>query len=733
MNNSFSYYKQLEAKDCGPTCLKMIAKFFGKSFSISFIRNLCLTTREGSSMLGINEAAEKLNLNTFATKISFKTLNEDAPLPCIILWDNYHYVVVYKIKKNMIYVADPAIGKIKYNKEDFIKRWINMSEANDETEEGLALFFEPNENFNNNTLNLEEESKFNPIAYIKKYLTKHKKLVIYLIIFLTLENGLLLFFPFLTQNIVDKGIEPKKLNYVNLILLAQLMIFISLTITQVLRSRILLHLSTRINIAIVSDFFIKLMKLPISFFDSRLTGDIMQRIRDNFRIEQFLTGSSLNTLFSMIQFIIFGGVLIYYNITIFLIFFIGSVLYISWLMFFLEKRKVLDYHRFSQTAEEQSKILELITGMQEIKINNAENQKRQGWEEIQQKLYKIKLKLLNIEQWQSVGSSFISQFKDIFITFFSATLVIKGELTLGAMLSIQYIIGQLNAPLFQLVAFIRLAQDTKISLERLNEIHSKVDEDDLLNKESINLDSKNIIIENVTYNYLGNPNYVLQNLNLTIPKDKITAIVGTSGSGKTTLLKMIMKFYTPNNGSIFLDNINIENITSYNWRENCGVVMQDGFIFNDTIANNITVGFENIDGVKLDYATTVANIKEFIESLPLGLNTHIGTDGMGISGGQKQRILIARAVYKNPHYIFFDEATSALDAVNEKIIHDNLQQFFKGKTVIIIAHRLSTVKNADQIIVLKNGEIAEIGNHQQLVQNKSDYFNLVKNQLELGN
>ena len=718
MNNSFSYYKQLEAKDCGPTCLKMIAKFFGKSFSISFIRNLCLTTREGSSMLGINEAAEKLNLNTFATKISFKTLNEDAPLPCIILWDNYHYVVVYKIKKNMIYVADPAIGKIKYNKEDFIKRWINMSEANDETEEGLALFFEPNENFNNNTLNLEEESKFNPIAYIKKYLTKHKKLVIYLIIFLTLENGLLLFFPFLTQNIVDKGIEPKKLNYVNLILLAQLMIFISLTITQVLRSRILLHLSTRINIAIVSDFFIKLMKLPISFFDSRLTGDIMQRIRDNFRIEQFLTGSSLNTLFSMIQFIIFGGVLIYYNITIFLIFFIGSVLYISWLMFFLEKRKVLDYHRFSQTAEEQSKILELITGMQEIKINNAENQKRQGWEEIQQKLYKIKLKLLNIEQWQSVGSSFISQFKDIFITFFSATLVIKGELTLGAMLSIQYIIGQLNAPLFQLVAFIRLAQDTKISLERLNEIHSKVDEDDLLNKESINLDSKNIIIENVTYNYLGNPNYVLQNLNLTIPKDKITAIVGTSGSGKTTLLKMIMKFYTPNNGSIFLDNINIENITSYNWRENCGVVMQDGFIFNDTIANNITVGFENIDGVKLDYATTVANIKEFIESLPLGLNTHIGTDGMGISGGQKQRILIARAVYKNPHYIFFDEATSALDAVNEKIIHDNLQQFFKGKTVIIIAHRLSTVKNADQIIVLKNGEIAEIGNHQQLVQNK---------------
>lgn len=732
MYNSFPYYKQLEGKDCGPTCLKMIAKFHGKSFSINYIRSLCLTTREGSSMLNINEAAEKLNLDTFASKISFNILLE-APLPCIILWDNYHYVVVYKIIKDIIYIADPAIGKIKYKKDDFIKNWINIVNTNDETEEGLALFFEPNERFNTTQLNIEEELKFNPLKYIFKYLLNHKKLVIYLIIFLTIENGLLIFFPFLTKNIVDKGIEPKNLDYINLILLAQLMIFIGLTTAQVLRSRILLHLSTRVNISIVSEFFTKLMKLPISFFDSRLTGDIMQRIRDNSRIEQFLTGNSLNTFFSMIQFIVFGGVLIYYNMTIFLFFFIGSILYIGWLMFFLEKRKLIDYQRFSYTSEEQSKILELITGMQEIKINNAENQKRKGWEKIQQKLYTIKLKLLNIEQWQSVGSSFISQLKDIFITFFSATLVIKGKLSLGEMLSIQYIIGQLNAPLFQLVAFIRSAQDTKISLERLNEIHSKVDEDDLLNKESINLENKNIIIENVTYNYLGNPNYVLQNLNLMIPKNKITAIVGTSGSGKTTLLKMIMKFYTPNSGTIFLDNINIENITSYNWRENCGVVMQDGFIFNDTIANNITVGFENIDTEKLDYAITVANIKEFVESLPLRLNTQIGTDGTGISGGQKQRILIARAVYKNPHYIFFDEATSALDAENEKIIHDNLQQFFIEKTVIIIAHRLSTVKNADQIIVLKNGEIAETGNHQQLVQNKGDYFNLVKNQLELGN
>ena len=731
MYKSFPYYKQLEGKDCGPTCLKMIAEFYGKSFSINHIRNLCDTTREGSSMLGIVQAAEKLNLNTFATKISFTTLLE-APLPCIVLWESNHYIVVHKINKNNIYIADPAIAKIKYQKDEFIKKWIHTIDANDETEGGLAMFFEPTENFNSAT-NKEKEEKFSPLKFFKKYLLKHKKLLIYLIIFLTIENGLLIFFPFLTKNIVDKGIEPKNLNYINLILLAQLMIFIGLTTAQIVRSRILLHLSTRINIAIVSDFFVKLMKLPISFFDSRLTGDIMQRIRDNSRIEQFLTGNSLNTFFSMIQFFIFGGILIYYNVNIFLIFFLGSTVYISWLFFFLEKRKILDYHRFSQTSEEQSKILELITGMQEIKINNAENQKRKGWEEIQEKLYKIKLKLLNIEQWQSVGSSFISQIKDIFITFLSATLVIKGKLSLGEMLSIQYIIGQLNAPLFQLVTFIRSAQDTKISLERLNEIHSKTNEDEFLETKNINIENKNIILQSVTFNYLGNPKNVLNNLNLIIPKNKITAIVGSSGSGKTTLLKMIMKFYAPNNGTLFLDDINIENITSFSWRKNCGVVMQDGFIFNDTIANNITIGFANIDTNKLDYAINVANIKEFIEELPLKLNTQIGTDGTGISGGQKQRILIARAVYKNPHYIFFDEATSALDAENEKIIHDNLQQFFKGKTVLIIAHRLSTVKNADQIIVLKNGEIAEIGNHQQLVQNKADYFNLVKNQLELGN
>ncbi|OCB77908.1 peptidase domain-containing ABC transporter [Flavobacterium crassostreae] len=731
MFKSFPYYKQLEGKDCGPTCLKIIAEFYGKSISINYIRGLCSTTREGSSMLGIIEASEKLNLNTFATKINFNTLLE-APLPCIILWDRYHYVIVHKIKKNNIYIADPAIGKIKYQKNYFIKKWINVVDANDETEEGLAVFFEPTENFSSAAYDKEDE-KFNPLKFLKKYLLKHKKLVLFLILFLTIENGLLIFFPFLTKNIVDKGIEPKNLNYINLILLAQLMIFIGLTTAQILRSRILLHLSTRINITIVSDFFIKLMKLPISFFDSRLTGDIMQRIRDNSRIEQFLTGNSLNTFFSLIQFFIFGGILIYYNFIIFLIFFSGSILYLSWLFFFLKKRKLLDYERFSHTSEEQSKILELITGMQEIKINNAENQKRKGWEEIQEKLYKIKLKLLNIEQWQLVGSSFISQLKDIIITFFSATLVIKGELTLGIMLSIQYIVGQLNAPLFQLVAFVRTAQDTKISLERLNEIHSKINEDEYLKQKSIDIKNKNIILNNITFNYTGNPNYVLKNLNLIIPKNNITAIVGTSGSGKTTLLKMIMKFYTPNAGTIFLDNINIENVTSYNWRENCGVVMQDGFIFNDSIANNITVGFENIDIDKLEYAIKVANIKEFIEDLPLKLNTQIGADGSGISGGQKQRILIARAVYKNPQYLFFDEATSALDAENEKTIHNNLQQFFKGKTVLIIAHRLSTVKNADQIIVLKNGEISEIGNHEQLVQNKADYFNLVKNQLELGN
>ncbi|MCB9202357.1 MAG: peptidase domain-containing ABC transporter [Flavobacteriales bacterium] len=730
MFKKFPFYQQLEGKDCGPTCLRMIAKYFGKSFSLNYLRSLSDTTREGSSMYGICQAAEKIHLNSFATKINYNTLLL-APLPCIVFWHNYHYVVVYKIKNDFVYISDPAIGQIKFHKNDFINSWISKN-ADENTEEGLALFFESTEKFHKIKSSQLSQSNFKAFTYITRYLTKHKKLVLFLLLALLIENSCSFFFPFLTRNIVDKGIIPKNIDFIYLILLGQLILFIGQTTAQVVRSRVLLHLSTRININLVSDFFDKLMNLPISFFDSRLTGDLLERIRDNRRIEQFLTGNSLNTLFSMVNFVIFGGVLFYYNYIIALIFFSGSLLYILWLFFFLEKRKILDFHRFSQASEDQSKTMEIIFGMQEIKINNAKEEKRKEWAEIQQKMYKIQMRVLTVEQWQVVGSSFISQLKDILIIFISATFVIKGVLTLGTMLAIQYIIGQLNTPLFQLVSFIRSSQDAKISLERLSEIHLKESEDNKLFsiEDSLNGDIK---IENLTFNYQGSLKPTLENINLTIPKNKITAIVGTSGSGKTTLLKMIMKFYEPSKGNIVIDNQDLNKISNQLWRDNYGVVMQDGFIFNDTVQGNICVGNnENIDYIKLENALKISRLEDFVDSLPLKLKTKIGNDGNGISGGQKQRILIARSVYKNPHYLFFDEATSALDAKNEKVIHDNLQKFFKGKTVVIIAHRLSTVKNADQIVVLEKGEITEIGTHNELVTKKGNYFNLVKNQLELG-
>ena len=728
----FPFYTQPESKDCGSTCLRIISKFYGKNVSLDKIRHLSKTTREGASVLGLIEAAEIIGFKSLGVKIDFKTLISDAPLPCIVHWNQQHYVVVYKFNNKKIFVADPAIGKIKYSHEDFVKYWIGTS-ADLHTEEGVVLLFEPNEDFihDKNKKQIKNEGTLN---YLTKYLKGHKKLLIYLIIALAIENILAMFFPFFTKNIVDKGIKPKDIHFIYIILIAQLTLFVGQTTIEAIRSRILLHLSTRINITLISDFLKKLMKLPISFFDARLTGDLMQRMNDNYRIQQYLTGSSLNTLFSMIHFLVFGGILLYYNGIIFSTFFLGSFLYIFWLLFFSKKRKVLDYNRFEQQSEERSKTIEIISGMQEIKINNAENQKTEQWENIQKKIYKTQIKLQKIEQLQSVGSSFIGHLKDIFITFFSATLVIQNKLTLGEMLSIQYIVGQLNLPLSQLITFVRSTQDAKISIDRLNEIHLKENEDENIEApETIKIESEDINIKNVSFNYFGNEKNVLQNLNLLIPKNKVTAIVGMSGSGKTTLIKLLLKFYPPTDGFIYWGNINIENITSNIWRNNTGVVMQDGFIFNDSISQNIAVGSKEIDIDRLNYAIKVANLQDFINELPLKLNTQIGRDGNGISGGQKQRILIARAVYKNPHYIFFDEATSALDAENEKLIHDNLQNFFKEKTVVIIAHRLSTVRNADNIVVLKKGEIVEQGNHQELVNKKGEYFNLVKNQLELGN
>ncbi|WDF45962.1 peptidase domain-containing ABC transporter [Chryseobacterium sp. KACC 21268] len=728
---SFPFYPQPDIKDCGPTCIRIISKYYGKNIALQQIRDLSETTREGSSLLGLSDAAENIGFRSLGVQVDFTTLSEEVPLPCIVHWNKQHFVVVYKIEKaEKVFISDPSYGLITYTKNEFIKSWIG-EDATEDTEEGIALILETTPAFYRNEFD-NRESKAS-LSFLFKYLLKYKPLVLQLAVGLLAGSSMSLILPFLTQSIVDVGIQNQDLNFIYLVLLAQVMLFLGRTGIEVIRSWILLHLSTRINISIISDFFIKLMKLPISFFDTRMTGDIMQRINDHHRIEQLLTNSSLNTLFSLVNLIIFSVVLLLYDYRLFFVYLIGAVLYIAWITFFLKKRKELDYKRFSQVSQEQSKVIEIVNGMQEIKMHNAEKKKRWDWEFLQVKLFKIQIKSLSLEQWQSVGGNFINQVKDILVSFLSAKLVLSGNLTLGMMLSVQYIIGQLNSPLLQLVDFIRQTQDAKISLERLGEIHDKEDEENKDEQYVSDIPQEDIKIENLTYRYLGSDSFVFENLNLSIPYRKTTAIVGASGSGKTTLLKLLMKFYELNSGDIKVGNTNLKNISPRIWRDHCGVVMQEGYVFNDTIAQNIAVGEDYINKPKLKKAVEIANIKDFIEKLPLTYNTKIGNEGVGISGGQKQRLFIARAVYKSPDYIFFDEATSALDANNEKTIMENLEQFFKGRTAIIIAHRLSTVKHADKIIVLDKGKVVEEGNHKELVALKGEYYRLVKNQLELGN
>ncbi len=726
----FPHYKQADLKDCGPTCVKIIAKHYGKVLPIQTLRSLAETTREGSSLLGLSEAAEKIGFHTLGIRIDYKKLQE-VPLPCILHWNKNHFVVLYKIKKGALFISDPAHGLLKYNTQEFIKLWIGNN-AREDTEEGIVLMIEPTPKFYNDTPTDHIKNEFN-FSFVSRYLLKYKKFILQLAIGLLAGSLLQLIVPFLTQSIVDVGIQNRDIHFIYLILFAQLFLFFGRTALEVIRGWILLHLSTRINISLISDFFIKLMNLPISFFDSKMTGDILQRINDHKRIEKILTTSSLNILFSMFNLVIFGFVLAYYNVLIFAIFLIGSVLYFLWVLFFFKRRKDLDYKRFSEVSQEQSKVIELINGMQEIKLHNAERQMRWNWEFVQARLFKVGIKSLALEQTQTVGSSFINELKNILITVLSAKLVIDGEITLGMMMAISYIVGQLNAPVTQLINFLRDAQDAKISLDRLGEIHNKDDEEKLGDTKLQRIpEGADITIKNISFKYLGGLDPVIRNLNLIIPANKITAIVGVSGSGKTTLMKLLLKFYEPTHGEIKKGPFNLVNISQKTWRDHCGVVMQEGYIFNDTIARNIAVGSDFIDQDKLIHAAKVANIKSFIEELPLGYNTKIGLEGTGLSTGQKQRMLIARAVYKNPKFLLFDEATSALDANNEKIIMENLNAFFSNKTAVIIAHRLSTVKNAHQIVVLDKGGIVETGTHKELTRLKGHYYNLVKNQLELG-
>lgn len=727
----FTHYRQADNKDCGPTCLKIIAKYYGKTINIQELRDFSETTREGSNLLFLSDAAEKIGFRTLGVKLSVTRI-EEAPLPCILHWNKDHYVVLYKIKKGKFYISDPAFGLLEYSKEEFVKFWIGNN-AGDETKEGIALLIEATPNFFQSDFDKEENSGLG-FRFLSQYLFQYKSFLVQLAIGLLASSLLNLIFPFLTQSIVDVGIQNQNINFIYLILFAMLFIFAGRTGLELIRSWILLHLSTRINISLISDFFIKLMNLPISFFDVRMTGDIMQRINDHRRIEKILTTSSLNVLFSVINMFVMGAVLAYFNLQIFLVFFLGSLFYFGWITLFLKRREVLDYKRFAEISNEQNKVMELINGMQEIKLHNAEKQKRWGWEYVQARLFRVSIKGLVLEQSQTIGSSVINELKNIFIILLSAKLVIEGSITLGMMLAISAIVGSLNGPITQLIEFVRELQDAKISLARLSEIHQKEDE---LQQEAHQTNEiphdADIEIKNLSYRYLGADIPVLDNLNLTIPANKVTAIVGVSGSGKTTLMKLLLKFYEPEKGEVCIGNAQLKNISQKAWRSNIGAVMQEGFIFSDTIANNIAFGADRIDKERLVYASDVANIKEYIAGLPLGYNTKIGAEGLGMSTGQKQRLLIARAVYKNPEILFFDEATSALDANNEKEIMKKLDIFFKDKTVVVIAHRLSTVMNADQIVVLDKGKIIEMGSHSALVAQKGNYFELVRNQLQLGN
>ena len=728
--NLFPFYHQLDAVDCGPSCLRMIAKYYGRTYSVQYLRNHSYITREGVSMLGISDAAELIGFRTMGVRITLEQLKQEVPLPCILHWNQRHFVVCYKIKKGKFYIADPAAGRLVFNEMELGRCWFSTSVAGKDT--GTALVLELGPDFQEQQE--VEVQKNRRLSFFFRYLTPYKRELFQLVLSMLTVSILQLVMPFLTQSLVDTGIRDSNLSFITLILITQLVIFVARLSVDFIRSWILLHVNTRINIALISDFLAKLMRLPLHFFDTKMVGDIIQRIGDHNRIESFMTGTSISTLFSFVNFIVFGFVLAYYNLVILSLFLLGNGLYVGWILVFMKYRRELDIKRFAQAASEQSNLFQLVTGMQEIKLNNCETEKRWEWERIQVKLFKISIKGLALGQYQQLGSVFFNQTTNILISFTAARAVVSGEMTLGMMMSLTYIVGQLTAPIEQFIGFARSFQDAKISLERLGEIHQREDEEQTLAlKVNALPDNKALQIEDVSFSYDGaDRDYVLEHINLTIPQHKVTAIVGASGSGKTTLIKLLLGFYEPNKGNIKVGDLSLKNMNPHVWRARTGCVMQDGFIFSDSIAKNIAIGAEVIDKERLLHAVTVANIRDFIDSLPLGYNTKIGMEGNGVSQGQRQRILIARAVYKNPEFIFLDEATNALDANNEREIMEHLHQFYKGRTVVVVAHRLSTVRDADNIVVLDKGQVVEEGTHEELTARRGVYYKLVKNQLELG-
>ncbi|WP_270582079.1 peptidase domain-containing ABC transporter [Butyricimonas virosa] len=731
----FPFYRQLDSTDCGPTCLKIISEYYGKKLTSSFLINKIFVSQQGISMLSLKQAAESIGFETRARQVDWDFLIKHVKSPCIIHWNKNHFVIIYKIKKRVskgklnytVYVCDPAFGKVKYSEKEFFEYW-GISESDPK---GFVLELKPNQQFYDMIVDRKERLRLRDFF---SYLTPYYIGVFQFFLTMIWASVINLIFPFLTQAVVDIGIVDKNYNFIFVLLVAQLLITLGEVANDMIRSRLMLHITTRIGISFISDFLFKLVRLPISFFDMKRIGDIMQRINDNIRIQNFLTGTFISIIVALIIFIVYTIIMAKYNWGILFIFFSGSILYILWITFFLKKRRELDKKRFEVSTANQNKVIQLITGMQEIKLNGCEQKKLWEWENIQTKLYNIELNSLSLEQTQSLGGLFIDQMKNILISFLAARLVINGSMTLGMMMAMQYIIGQLNAPVSQFINFLGSTQDAKMSLERLGEIYNREDEESEEKPKNIEIPKNaDIIFNNVVFQYEGpNSKRILDGLTMRIKTGKVNAIVGVSGSGKTTILKLLLGFYHPTEGEINLGNKNLNSYSDTAWRQQCGVVMQEGFIFSDSILQNIIIKDDKPNIQQFDYAVQVANLKSFIDSLPMGFHTIIGAEGNGISAGQRQRILIARAIYKNPSYIFMDEATNALDTTNEKIILENLNNFFTTRTVVIIAHRLSTIKNADNIIVINEGQVAESGKHNELIKQQGLYFNLVKDQIELN-